>query len=410
MKRLPILLFCYVAACSQSDSSDWPTWPVDAIYQTEINLIEETCGRETLRESWSGLYEAFLRPDGLYDLQPYYDGRASWPPSFQGVELVDGKIDHETTWRDGATGNTHPITAKGSLSHDALDIVIDFGWDTKAEMPAPCHQVIHVTGRPWQVLEPAATEGKYYTFVWAASDDGFDCSESPDYVHPSRHFMLHVNEHETRAAKFSFFGSGVRFEAELRTADNAIGELQSIEVWTQLTPGYVEYEGRVNGIFTPEKVDLEIAFWWPGSHDSEIVNPNCAYKFRVTGEKHVPSVAALTNEYRSAFSAHDSCAGSVSHGYERLYLIEQDGGYVEFITSSGLSFWLSQTDSGFYEEIERGTERHVYDGSISLPHLEYEKLFYREGDPRACRITRHGNAHGRFIFGTESDPVPIVIQ
>lgn len=378
--RAPIPFFCLFllhAACRQDDPPD-PVFdgPIDRVYRTTVERLENTCDRDWLPETWTDLYDVRPRHDGLYDLAPYMNGDEGWPLTFEGVQIEQGAIDHRFVV-DGVVG---------TVDRDALDLEMTFGWSNQDG--TPCAQRTRVRGEPWPVTDAASIEGTYLVRPSIYSDTGRVCDGLPQSELMLANELMLVSRQPDGQGRISFAYEGFRMMLPIQ--QGIVSGMSPAWLWYSFI-GWYETTAEISGIFGPGGVDVDLKVADPFGGSS-----SCYYRYRFVGKKTVPGVG-VSGDYLGDALVDDTCTPDPPWERGISYTVIDQDGWVELIDVFGLSTWLLPQGGAFSASVQEGAGTATYDGSVAPGTLEFSYTFKSDYETRDCHITREVATRSRFI-------------
>jgi hypothetical protein len=367
---------------------------VDGAYYGALDPIENTCDRDYFPASgWTNLYDVILRPDGLYDLKPFFDP-TTWPLSFAGVSLESGTLDHVEKWRSAYTGHVFDQSVVGTIAPALMDIVIRLDWEMTDNV-TPCHQTARVHGPPWRVRDPIATDGRYRTLLSAYTPSGVICPGDAVSEHVLQTQMIDVVLDKPGTIKINFLGVALRGEMAVQSgADDqqliATGDGYHLQVWEALS-GFSPIWSSIRGGLQSGGMDLVLEL-------RESQDDVCVHRYHVVGAKSVPGLDGFSGEYSLQDAHAEPCSQASDTRFDRLVAVDQGDGTFELFTSltrSSLSLPFSG-DGSFHDVLSDGQSTTTLDGLFADSHLTMDQVFGSSDSPSGCVIVDHISARQRF--------------
>jgi len=389
MKRpvaLPMLLL--VVSCGDDKPGFWDDRPVDGQYRVTIEQSKNTCNDAAFDPQATSIIDMFLRPDGLYDLR-HGNFWVPIPFTVSGLPRPGGNVDYGEKWKSG--GDEYSYSIKGTVTPDAMDLdVVYRGTDD-------CVQKLRLYGAPRPLLDPTALDGDY---TLSRTDLGLVCSDEAGTPGTSWKTVNGIYSPRPDLVIFRL-SDGTSF---MPTPPDEQGLVEWYGTY-YFPMGFftLELQSWLKGKYGPDDVDLTLGFWPPGQDPAA---SDCTVQARFKGQKRIPSLEGIDNDYRARFHYLNGCAEEAKDqdvtDQGALRLVAQDDGSIQLFDP--VNVVLLRNDGGeLSADIGSAEEGYVgsYRGSLSPPLISYraEYTLFDENGQAACTFVEEvTEGHGRYVF------------
>lgn len=366
----------------------WDDRPVDGYYRVQVSHLKNTCGDGMPSTTARPFVDMYLRDDGLYDIkQSSLD--IPLPFTLEGVARPGGNVDHEYSYV-GSGETEYSFTLSGIVTPDSLDLV---AW---MHGYPDCEIERHLVGTPWPLADPEALEG-FYDITSTSLDN--TCAGSERVVGAPHNGIITISESLESGIWFSA-SDGWKMNPDAPDADGNV----SWQGQVLINAGFFDlpFETTLNGFYGPSGVQLLMNMWELGETPD---TTTCSFETSLIGQKWLPTLTEIENDYRGTYVIHDGCAPATEQDSEYaggLRLVPQPDGTVELWDVFG-KWSLSNTDGDLYGQFGSPQEGWlaIFAGTVAPPYFSYSirNIVYDANRVAKCTFEMSlTNAHVRYVF------------